>query len=1072
MNQSQPKSKHTIVRASAGSGKTYELTSSYIARLIDGEDPSGMLATTFTKAAAGEILHRVLERLSAGVLDASSLTELRIAVNNPTLSHERCAQVLTNLVQQLHRMSIMTIDSFFSRMASSFSFELGLPMKYRLLEEDEDESLRESSVDQALHECSSSEMVELLRSLQGDRVQLQTHSAIMKAVGTGYSMYLATNAEAPVWDTIEPVGCKMSAADLNVAIANLELTPVPVSKTGKPNGNWVKAHTKCVAAIRANDWANMLKGGLGGSILEGIRTDETPTYRKLEIPVDLIEALTPIVEHARNALIIEHIQRTLAVFKLMERFDHAYRGAKMSSGQLSFDDPPRLLNEAGVTGELEHLYYRLDASIRHVMLDEFQDTSMPQFNLIEPIIDELLSQDEEGRSVFVVGDIKQSLYSWRQAEPMLLGAMTDRWENFGERQLSKSWRSSPVVLDAVNAIFGDLPDNDAMRSKEVGAKAAANWNAQYDSHKAAKEELPGYVSLTVAESDAENDKQATEEVLWSCANRVADARAQSPDATIAVLVRQGKHIYPLLDKLNKLGVDACEDRGNPLVDAPCVAAAVSMLELIDHPSNSAALYHVRSTPLGNVVGLQDSNRLSTVTSDLRRRISLDGCVPILTQWLKESAGSMDARGFVRFNQLIELAGKLESDGRGGAATLAMVAQTRKIDEPGHAPVRVITIHRSKGLEFDVVVLPLLGQAWGIRPDTLLSKRDIPLGPITQVTRYPSEVMRAVHPDLQSIHDQSMLGQVNEELCCLYVAMTRAKLSIQMIVPADKDGRSDNPISRFSLNPSHLLRAALAPDSPATPGSVLYETSSELEWSRGIGPQSVQAASAQRTPIALRIRPPQRLRASQLMSAAPSSGHESSKLQASSLLQSNEFGRYARDYGECIHAAFERIDWLEAKPDDDTLSETLTRMGHESKTIATAIKELNATLKCEPIQQLLDQNLWLSDHPLSNSSEPSVHHERPFAVRMGKSGQERLVQGRFDRLVLGRDGDRVTNAQIIDYKTDRGAKGLDASKLAEFAAKHQSQMNAYRTAAASMYGLDETAIEVVLIFTAAPGVVFL
>jgi len=1065
-------SAHTIVRASAGSGKTYELTSSFIAHLLAGEDPSGMVATTFTRAAAGEILHRVLGRLSAGVLDESSLAELRIAVNDADLSHGRCDQVLTDLVHQLHRLSIMTIDSFFSRLASSFSLELGLPMSYRLLEEDEEESLREQSVDQAIHECSSSEMVELLRSLQGERVQMQTHSAIMKAVGYGYAMYLATNADGATWDTIEPVGCQMSSSDLERAVAEVEQASIPASKsTGKPNGHWVKAKIKCISTIQSSSWTDLLGGGLGGLVLQGIHAEETPTYYRLEITDDLLDSLLPIVEHARFVLSVEHIHRTRAIFKLMHRFDHAYRDAKMSSGQLSFEDPPRLLNEAGVTGELEHLYYRLDASIRHVMLDEFQDTSMPQFNLIEPIIDELLSQDEEGRSVFVVGDVKQSLYTWRQAEPKLLGAMTGRWETFRERSLSKSWRSSPIILDAVNAVFGDLPSNEAMRSKDAGIKAAENWDAGYDHHEAAKDNLPGNVSLSVADADEDRDPDATEEVLWSCANQVAEARAQSPDASIAVLVRQGKHIYPLLAKLAKLGIDACEDRGNPLVDAPSVAAAVSMLELIDHPSNSAALFHVRSTPLGAVIGLDNPARVNTATSDLRRRISLQGCVPMLTQWLKATAHAMDERGFTRFTQLIELAGRLQDSGRSGATILARVAQTRKIDEPGHAPVRVITIHRSKGLEFDVVVMPLLGQVWNIRPDTILSRRDVPLGPISQVTRYPSAVMQAVHADLKAIHDQAMLGQINEELCCLYVAMTRAKVSLQMIVPADKKGREGEPESKYSLKPAHFVRAALAPDLPASPGAILYESSSDADWASA-NDSATPTTAIPMEPVTLRIKAPQRLSAGRLMSAAPSAQEASTGVSASALLQSSELGRGARDFGECVHAAFEQFDWIDLRPDDAQIASELSRLGHDTDTITRAIKELHSALDCKPIQHVLDQNRWLSEHPNANSAAPAVHHERPFAVRMGKPGQERLAQGRFDRLVIGYDGDRVVSAQIIDYKTDRGAQGLNATELTEFAQKHHPQMNAYRQAVVSMYALDESAVEVTLIFTAAPGVVYL
>ena len=105
MTQALPaiRSPHTIVRASAGSGKTYRLTNEFLARLFAGEDPSGMLATTFTRAAAGEILHRVLDRLSAGVIDPVALNELGVAINIPNLSSTQCVEVLSTVVRQLHR---------------------------------------------------------------------------------------------------------------------------------------------------------------------------------------------------------------------------------------------------------------------------------------------------------------------------------------------------------------------------------------------------------------------------------------------------------------------------------------------------------------------------------------------------------------------------------------------------------------------------------------------------------------------------------------------------------------------------------------------------------------------------------------------------------------------------------------------------------------------------------------------------------------------------------------------------------------------------------------------------------
>ncbi len=1067
-----PPSPHTIVRASAGSGKTYTLTNRFIERLLAGEDPSGMLATTFTRAAAGEILHRVLGRLSAAVINDQSLNDLGNAINNPRLTHEQCAEILTNLTNQLHRLSIMTIDSFFSRLAGSFSFELGLPMQYRLLEEDEDEHLKELSVDEAINACSSDEMVELLRSLQGDRIQMQTHSAIMRSVKAGYNMYLATNADPSPWNSIQPVGESMDDPDLDAACEQLAQAQIPLTKAGAPNQKWTKAQSRCLEFIQNRDWDSFVKGGLGKPIVQSMDSVDVPTFSKIEFTDELLEILWPIVQHARHVLSSDHINRTHAVFKLMARFDHAYRNAKMASGQLSFDDPPRLLNESQVTGDLEHLYYRLDASIRHVMLDEFQDTSMPQFKLLEPILDELLSQNEDGRSVFVVGDIKQSLYTWRQAEPALLGAMTERWDTFEQESLAKSWRSSPIVLDLVNAVFGDLPNNDAINSKAIGQQAAVNWNQQYETHIAAKPDLPGFVRLSVADGDEESNLETTEEVLWACAQRVADARAHEPNASIAVLVRQGQHIYPLLSKLTQLGVDACEDRGNPLVDAPSVAAAVSMLELIDHPSNSAALYHVRSTPLGDIVGLNNPKSVNAVASDLRERIANQGCVPMLTDWLKACAGSMDQRGFTRFEQLIELAGRLHDQGRTGPAILAMVANTRKIDEPGAAPVRVMTIHGSKGLEFDMVVLPLLGQPWSVRSDSILSMRDDPLGPITCATRYPKAQMQAVHPGLKTIHDHAMLGQINEELCCLYVAMTRAKSALELIVPADAPGRKNQALEKFSLRPAHVIRAALAPDLPALPAATLYESSSDRDWADDI--QSTPATpTPEPQPVTLAIRAPKKLRAGQLMSAAPSSEHEPTTLHASELLKDTSFGQSARDHGQCVHAAFEFIDWIDhTNPNESQLIELLAIRGHGESESRKAIDELTAALENESIQRLLNQAQWLADHPSAN--EVAVYHERPFAVRIGKPGQqssqERLLQGQIDRLIIGSNNNQTVHAQIVDYKTDRDAQGLDADRLAELATKHQPQMNAYRQAVAAMYGLDESAIQVTLIFTAAPGLV--
>ena len=1071
----QPNPPNTIVRASAGSGKTFYLTSKFIKLLIQGEPASGMLATTFTRAAAGEVMHRVLERLSNAVIDPESLEELRGATELPTLTSEKCADVLASLISQLNRLSIVTIDSFFSRMASSFSLELGLPMQYQLIEEEEEKILKEQCVDQAIADATTAEMVELIRSMQGDRIQMGTHETIMKLIKSAYAMYLATGGHPEPWTSIQPVGKPLKAGDFEQYIDDALKAGVPKTKKGEPNKNWVKALDNCIQQIRDHDWHSLFENGLGKVVGIGLATGSYPTYSKAEINEELLTPLIPMIDHARHMVSTEHVERTKAIYELMRRFDSVYRNTKMKSGQITFDDPPRLLNESRVTGDLDHLYYRLDASIRHVMLDEFQDTSMPQFKLLEPILDELLSQNEEDRSVFIVGDEKQSLYSWRQAEPKLLGAMSQRWENFNEETLAKSWRSSPIVLDAVNEVFGDLLNNDVFKEDEkdpnpVAIKAAINWKEQYKTHRAAKKDMPGHVVLKVAEGDEDiHNKETVEEVLWACANSVQEAKRLAPNASIAILVRQGKYIYPLLTRLAKLGVEACEDRGNPLVDSPSVAVAVSMLKLIDHPSDTAALHHVRSTPLGDYLQLQTPSRVHALASNLRSRIVREGCVPMLTQWLSACSQHMDKRSYIRFNQLIELAGKLQDEGKRDAATLARIAETRKIDEPGHTPVRVLTIHKSKGLEFDVVVLPLLGDSWRVRPDSIPASRDHPLGPITQVSRYPKSGLQIIHPELKTLHNHTLLTQINEELCCLYVAMTRAKSSLQMIVPSDKAGRMNAPAKSFKLYPAHVIRAALAPDSPCTPGSILYERSTQIDWSTPITNKPETPLKQPTKPIELRIQPPKSVDAGHLKSLTPSKQHGSTSINASSILEHSGFGSTARQYGECLHRGFEQIDWLDSQDFDlSGIQSELLQIGYPQSMVDSVIHEINSTLSA-PTKIVFDQASWINNSPDTTSA--GVAHEQAFAVRLGHQSEDRLVQGRFDRLVLGRDNHgKVTTIHIVDYKTDRAAKGLSDSELIEFANKHQAQMVLYRQAAAKMYHTDESKVRVSLVFTATPGIV--
>src|SRR5690606_26701350 len=158
----------SVTLASAGTGKTSQLTNQLMAILARGEAPESILATTFTRAAAGEILHRLLGRLAAAAQDPAELRELQRHIG-PALSRDDCRGLLVSVARRLHRLNISTLDAFFYQMASSYALELGLGPAWRLMDDPEDAALRlealETALDAAHEHHGGEELASLFRLL-------------------------------------------------------------------------------------------------------------------------------------------------------------------------------------------------------------------------------------------------------------------------------------------------------------------------------------------------------------------------------------------------------------------------------------------------------------------------------------------------------------------------------------------------------------------------------------------------------------------------------------------------------------------------------------------------------------------------------------------------------------------------------------------------------------------------------------------------------------------------------------------------------------------------------------------
>lgn len=255
-----------VVLASAGTGKTFRLTNHYLQLVVTGYresikgqafDPATVLATTFTRKAAGEIVERVFSRLVEGATEKKGLEVLRTFVD-AELTADECEKVIVFLASRLHRLNIVTIDALLARMAVSMGMELGLPIGWQIVEEAEDAVLREEAIGRAMREAGSEELQTLMRLVYSGGFGRAVRETISGQVEGGFGAYLMSGRDVGLWwqDAVEP-------EKPDVMAAARALVDVPMNV---PMGKAVGA---IVERATAEEWKGVLAGRLAEVVLDG-----------------------------------------------------------------------------------------------------------------------------------------------------------------------------------------------------------------------------------------------------------------------------------------------------------------------------------------------------------------------------------------------------------------------------------------------------------------------------------------------------------------------------------------------------------------------------------------------------------------------------------------------------------------------------------------------------------------------------------------------------------------------------------------------------------------------------------
>ena len=1118
------------ISASAGTGKTYRLVSRYISLLCLGATPDSLVALTFTNKAAGEFRNRIMEALAEGAgfaptddtprnplaarvietlfgsadpagapaetvplvagLDAGllqqaarqgiypeDLPEIREILGHNLDSPYFCT-LLESMVQQMGNLQLSTMDSFFQKLVSRNTMELGIGEVRPLMGDEEEDARREALLHMVGgHDSSEARrraFIDLCKDISDNKVK-----SIIATLAADVHRNLALlqrHPDARDWQSFAEFGLPdasglppLAAGDWKAWEEEYAALYAQVEGDFKPNSHPHQGVTGFIGKMKAGNFSlSYVEKYLGSGDFTG------PVHGALK------ELIGTIRDRVWLDLLRTTEVKTKGMYDLLTLYSESFRNAVVSTGRMSFDEMTRQAREllGGTAAE------ELTRRYRHWMLDEFQDTNTPQWEALRNLLDEVVQEDEaaaeytrqgktyrtSARSLFVVGDKKQGIYAFRGTNSalfsMLHGDEPPRKQEDAAYQdvlvpssLSLSYRSAAAIMGAeggfVNSLFSRLPVEDA----------------EDFCHHATTRKAQGYVRVELLPK-AQDTADMRENVMPGGILRILErdltvgGSALKPGMTVAVLVRTNSDakaiVHYLRSHMPHLPVQ--------LAGAAEVSAASALGELLmslflwlQHPADTYRMNLVRLSPMG--VFWQGGTADSAVHAMLVQRLDRLGYAALLRDTVFPLfPGQQDARTFDEW-----LTAAVEYDAGGGSldAWIDFMARRSVKDAATTRAVQVMTMHASKGLQFDAVIIPYTGQdpvdsedglGYFEKPDAIL------LSPGASCKR------EAFREQLEDLTEDWHKVQYGEAMNLMYVATTRAKYANYLLLAncakekEESTGRGQPKIPVITLescSEAGLITRAIAgegkfySDSPwfrlLRDGGVLSETgtpqwygelAAEAASRRAESGQERESAAAR--PV-LPLEPP----APRMRMVSPSRLHDAQvnapQLSAHAAPAAAGNGS-AADFGTAVHALFEQVEWLE----DGAPLPFSPQDSPEAAVVAAALQQPD-------IAALFREKEGCQ-----------VLNEQDISAISPVDGSPTWISGTIDRLVLSTEGNRVAAAHIIDYKTDRRRGDTPQEQDTALRARHQAQMEAYRDLVCRAFCLEPSRVQVTLVSCPSDG----
>ena len=851
MNREKPLD---IYMASAGSGKTYTLTLNYLKILLSDDDggmlPSELhkgyrriLAVTFTNKATEEMKRRVVETLFSLYSEqkpasvADSLIEAGCAADKGALS-QKAGETLFNLLHDYSNFNISTIDAFFQRTMRAFARDIGLQGGYNV--EINAKGVTDEAIERMYSSLDTDDSRELTRWL------LKYNE---EAIEEGKKWNAPENSISSLSQQLFNEGYKewRNAADEDelpdkTGIESYNSFLKRIIRTFESEVR--KLHAEGAAILKGVENTELYKRSASplNFFLKPLTKVTLPNKTFLSLPdipdkwaqKDASQHTVDAVERLKAAKTVEQIAelfekeykpyvtakktcQELYSFGILSDIDKHIREIERERNIMLLSDTTELLNKIIDGNDTPFVYEKTGVFIRHFMIDEFQDTSRMQWKNFFPLIAESIAS---GGKNLIVGDIKQSIYRWRNSDWRLLRSLASddspvRREDTGVYGLDTNWRSDGNIVGFNNRFFPiavkllqDSIEKPEMRN--VIGEAYGDVCQKLPEGKARDE---GFVSINIipAERSAvSNDfNLAAAEKLYDDICRLTE-RGISPSG-MAILVRQKKETAFIAEYiLKRLSEEktarkfrVISDEALLLGNSTGVRLIISILRFIAAPENRNNRFLARyETSLLRGKDCEEAVRYALQTEDADENMTawidkisnmplFDMCEEIIS-YLGIGNDERQVPYIQAFQDCV-----LEYSERHGSNLSAFLewwgGESEKISlssPPGNDAVRIMTIHKSKGLEFDTVFIPFCKWKMGVDDRNIVwCNAKTPEAPAWKVPVKAQKDMG--ESEYADIYETEQMLTYTDNLNIAYVAFTRARHNMIIYAP-ELTGANKNP----------------------------------------------------------------------------------------------------------------------------------------------------------------------------------------------------------------------------------------------------------------------------------------